>query len=120
MEGEEWRALLCRDTYHCDREVSQQLKLRARGIVDRHLGLQQAQLQKPNGGDDSTEVEENHGGEPKRGPPNEKGKGGGQVIFSDMLFFCHPLKKKGSLFFFPKEVSNFRQAIILIIYANPT
>lgn len=69
------------------------MKFRARGVVDGKLGLQQAQFQKPNGRDDSTEVEENHGGEPKRGPPMEKEGGGkeeregGSVIFSDTLLF---------------------------------
>lgn len=78
MEGEAGRAVLWQDAYRCDRDVSQQMKLRARGVVDRQLGLQQAQLQEPNGRDDSTEVEENHGGEPKRGPPKERegGEGG--------------------------------------------
>lgn len=64
------------DAYRCDRDVSQQMKLGAGGIVDGQLGLQQAQLQKPNGWNDSTEVEENHWGEPKRGPPKEKREGG--------------------------------------------
>lgn len=41
------------------------MKLGAWGVVDKHLGLQQAQLQKPDGWDDSTEVKENHGGKPK-------------------------------------------------------
>lgn len=86
------------------------MKLRAGKVVDGQLGLQQAQLQEPNGRDDGTEVEEHHGGEPKRGPPKEK-------IF---FFYPIPVKKKESPLFFPKEVSNFRQAIILIIYANPT
>lgn len=41
------------------------------------------------------------------------------------LFFYHPHPGKvervpSSSFFFPKDVSNFRQAIILIMYANPT
>lgn len=76
MKGEE--VLSCY-AYRCDRDVSQQMKLGAGGIVDKQLGLQQAQLQKPNGGDDGTEVEENHGREPKRRPPKER-EGGGRLF----------------------------------------
>lgn len=45
------------------------------------------------------------------------------VIFRDMhffLFFFLPPAKENTVFFKRKKVSNFRQAIILIIYANPT
>lgn len=115
----------CRpDAYRWHGDVSQQTKLGAGGVVDGQLGLQQAQLQEPNGRDDGTEVEEHHGGEPKRGPPKEKiGRCVG--IFTDTPFFFflpYPGKEERvpSVFFPPKEVSNFRQAIILIIYANPT
>lgn len=61
-----WRAGWRRDTYRCDREVSEQMELRPQGGVCRHLGLQQAELQKPNGRDDSSEVKENHRGKPKK------------------------------------------------------
>lgn len=84
-----WRAGWRREAYRCDGEVSEQMELRARGVVvvDRHLGVQQAELQKPNGWDDSTEVKENHGGKPKKKkkrPPKERNE---WVIFRDTHIF---------------------------------
>ena len=92
-----------RDAYRCDRDVSQQMKLGARGIVDRQLGLQQAQLQKPNGWDDSTEVQENHGGEPEKGPPKERkdGRGGGRGVSSKIGTFSQFEKHDSNLVFVP-------------------
>lgn len=73
--------------------MSQQTKLGAGGVVDRQLGLQQAQLQEPNGRDDGTEVEEHHGGEPKRGPPKEKIGRCVWVFLLTRLFFFFTLSR---------------------------
>lgn len=90
-----WRAGWRRDAYRCDGEASEQTELRARGAVDRRLGLQQAELQEPNGWDDGAEVEENHGGKPKKKKKKPPKEGNEWVFFRNRLFFfffCHTLK----------------------------
>lgn len=54
----------------------------------------------------------------------QRRKGGVGVFSVARLVFYHPhpgkVERVPSSSFFPKDVSNFRQAIILIMYANPT
>lgn len=95
-----WRAGWRWDAYHCDREVSEQMELRAQGVVARRLGLQQAELQKPNGWDDGTEVKENHGGKPKKKKDHQR-RETNRLFSGTCIFFLHitedffPLKKNG-------------------------
>lgn len=89
--------------------------------MDRQLGLQQAELQKPNGWYDSAEVKENHGGEPGRRPRGETRDNTVTGLFLGCLFILFifsrsQLNKERH----HKEAMKFSLAIILIMYANPT